>query len=55
MYIRTVLVSALFLLISCVSVQANVDTLLDLPSNTTSQSGLLLAQGPRDRRADRRL
>jgi hypothetical protein len=61
MSIRTILISALFLTISCVSVQANIDTRLDVSSNTASHTVLLMAQSYeqdrldelRDRRDDR--
>ncbi len=61
MFIRTVLISALFLAISCVSVQANIDTRLNVSSNTASHTVLLIAQSYeqdrldelRDRRDDR--
>ena len=61
MFIRTILVSALFLTLSCVSVQANVDNRLNVPSNTASHTVLLMAQSYeqdrldelRDRRDDR--
>jgi len=61
MSIRTILISALFLAISCVSVQANIDTRLNVPSNTASHTVLLMAQSYeqdrldelRDRRDDR--
>ena len=61
MSIRTILISALFLAISCLSVQANIDNLLNVPSNTASHSVLLMAQSYeqdrldelRDRRDDR--
>ena len=44
MSIRTILISALFLAISCVSVQANIDTRMNIPSNTASHTVLLMAQ-----------
>ena len=61
MSIRTLLISALFLAISCVSVQANIDNRLKVPSNTASHTVLLMAQSYeqdrldelRDRRNDR--
>jgi len=61
MSIRTLLISALFLALSCVSVQANIDTRLNVSSNTASQPVLLMAQSYeqdrldelRDRRDDR--
>ena len=61
MSIRTILISALFLTISCVSVQANIDNRLKVPSNTASHTVLLMAQSYeqdrldelRDRRDDR--
>ena len=61
MSIRTLLISALFLAISCVSVQANIDNRLKVPSNTASHTVLLMAQSYeqdrldelRDRRDDR--
>jgi hypothetical protein len=61
MSIRTILISALFLAISCVSVQANIDTRLNVPSHTASHTVLLMAQSYeqdrldelRDRRDDR--
>jgi len=61
MSIRTLLISALFLAVSCVSVQANIDTRLNVSSNTASQPVLLMAQRYeqdridelRDRRDDR--
>ena len=61
MSIRTLLISALFLAISCVSVQANIDTRLNVSSNTASHTVLLMAQryeqdridDLRDRRDDR--
>ena len=61
MSIRTILISALFLAISCVSVQANIDNRLNVPSNTASHTVLLMAQSYeqdrldelRDRRDDR--
>jgi len=61
MSIRTILISALFLAISSVSVQANIDTRLNVSSNTASHTVLLMAQSYeqdrlddlRDRRDDR--
>ena len=61
MSIRTILISTVFLAISCVSVQANIDNRLNIPSNTESQPVLLMAQSYeqdrlddfRDRRDDR--
>ena len=61
MSIRTLLISALFLAFSCVSVQANIDNRLNVPSNTASHTVLLMAQSYeqdrldelRDRRDDR--
>ena len=61
MTIRTLLISALILAISCVSVQANIDNRLNVPSNTASHTVLLMAQSYeqdrldelRDRRDDR--
>ena len=61
MSIRTILISALFLAISCVSVQANIDTRMNVPSKTASHAVLLMAQSYeqdrldelRDRRDDR--
>ena len=61
MSVRTILISALFLAISCVSVQANIDNRLNVPSNTASHTVLLMAQSYeqdrldelRDRRDDR--
>ena len=61
MSIRTLLISALFLAISCVSAQANIDNRLNVPSNTASHTVLLMAQSYeqdrldelRDRRDDR--
>ena len=61
MSIRTILISALFLAISCVSVQANIDNRLNVPLNTASHSVLVIAQSYeqdrldelRDRRDDR--
>jgi hypothetical protein len=61
MSIRTILISTLFLAISCVSVQANIDNRLKVPSNTASHTVLLMAQSYeqdrldelRDRRDDR--
>ena len=61
MSIRTILISSLFLAISCVSVQANIDNRLNVPSNTASHTVLLMAQSYeqdrldelRDRRDDR--
>ena len=61
MSIRTILISAPFLAISCVSVQANIDNRLNVPSNTESHTVLLMAQSYerdrldelRDRRDDR--
>ena len=61
MSIRTILISALFLAISCVSVQASIDNRLKVPSNTASHTVLLMAQSYeqdrldelRDRRDDR--
>ena len=49
MFIRTILVSALILALSCVSLQASTDTSLNVPSNTTDDTVLLLA-GVKDRR-----
>jgi len=49
MFIRTILVSALFLAFSCVSLQASTDTSLNVPSNTTDDTVLLFA-GVKDRR-----
>ncbi len=61
MSIRTILISSLFLAISCVSVQANIDNRLNVPSNTARHTVLLMAQSYeqdrldelRDRRDDR--
>ena len=61
MFIRAMLVSAFFLVIGSFSLQANVDTRLDYPSNITGQTVLLMAYGNasqgisdrRGRRADR--
>ena len=61
MSIRTLFISALFLAISCVSVQANIDNRLKVPSNTASHTVLLMSQSYeqdrldelRDRRDDR--
>jgi len=52
MPIRTLLISALFLAISCVSVQANIDARLNVPSNTASHTVLLLAQSYEEDRLD---
>jgi hypothetical protein len=52
MFVRTILVSALFLAFSCVSLQANIDTSLNVPSNTTGDTVLLIA-GLKDRRKDK--
>ena len=52
MSIRTILISALFLAISCVSVQANIDTRLNVPSNTASHTALLMAQSYEQDRLD---
>ncbi len=52
MSIRTLLISAFFLAISCVSVQANIDTRLNVPSDTTSQPVLLMAQSYEQDRLD---
>jgi hypothetical protein len=52
MSIRTLLISALFLAISCVSVQANIDTRLNVPSNTASHNALLMAQSYEQDRLD---
>ena len=52
MSIRTILISALFLAISCVSVQANIDTRLNVPSNTASHTVLLMAQSYEEDRLD---
>ena len=49
MFIRTILVSALFLAFSCVSLQASTDTNLTIPSNTADDTVLLLA-AVKDRR-----
>jgi hypothetical protein len=51
MFVKTLFVSALFLAFSCVSLQANTDTLFDVPSNTTGDAALLMA-GVRDRARD---
>ena len=48
MFIRTILVSTLFLAFSCVSLQANIDTSLNVPSNTTDDTVLLIAQSADD-------
>jgi len=58
MYIRTLLASAFFLAISCASLQASVDTGLDVSSDTSGQTVLLMALsngalGPGDRRSRR--
>ena len=61
MSIRTLLISALFLVISCFSVQANIDSRLNVSSNSASHTVLLMAQSDeqdridelRDRRDDR--
>jgi len=52
MPIRTLLISALFLAISCDSVQANIDARLNVPSNTASHTVLLMAQNYEDDRLD---
>ena len=52
MSIRTILISALFLAISCVSVQANIDNRLNVPSNTASHTVLLMAQSYEQERRD---
>ena len=52
MSIRTILISAPFLAISCVSVQANIDNRLDAPSNTASHTVLLMAQSYEQDRLD---
>ena len=49
MFIRAILVSALILALSCVSLQASTDTSLNVPSNTTDDTVLLFA-GVKDRR-----
>jgi hypothetical protein len=48
MLIRTLLVSALLLAFSCVALQANTDTRLNVPSNTTGDTVLLIAQNDAD-------
>lgn len=48
MFIRTLLASVLFLAFSCVSLQANTDTSLNIPSNTTGDTVLLIAQSDAD-------
>ena len=48
MFVKTLFASALFLAFSCVSLQANTDTLFDVPSNTAGDATLLIA-GVRDR------
>ena len=48
MFIRALLVSALFLAFSCVSLHANTNTSLNLPSNTTGDTVLLIAQSDAD-------
>jgi hypothetical protein len=48
MFIRAILVSALFLAFGCVSLQANTDTSLNASSSTTSDSVLLIAQNDAD-------
>ena len=56
MFIRAILVSALFLALSCVSLQASTDTSLNVPSNTTDETvnttdeTVLLFAGVKDRR-----
>jgi hypothetical protein len=52
MSIRTILISALFLAISCVSVQANIDTRLNVPSITATHTALLMAQSNETDRLD---
>ena len=49
MFIRTILVLALFLALSCVSLQASTDTRLNIPSHTTDNTVLVFA-GVKDRR-----
>ena len=48
MFIRVILVSALFLAFSCVSVQANIDTGMNVASSSTCDSVLLIAQNDAD-------
>ena len=56
MFIRTILVLALFLALSCVSLQASTNTSLNVPSNTTDETvyttdeTVLLFAGVKDRR-----
>ena len=52
MSIRTILISALFLAISSVSVQANIDTRLNVSSNSASHTVLLMAQSYEQERLD---
>ena len=47
MFIRNILVSALLLAFSC-SLQAKIDTSLDVPSNTAGDNVLLIAQNDAD-------
>jgi hypothetical protein len=61
MSVRTMLISALFLAIGCVSVQASIDNSLNVPSSSASDTVVLMAQNYerdrldelRDRRDDR--
>jgi len=48
MFIRTLLVSTLLLAFSCASLQAEIDTSLDVSSNTAGDNVLLIAQNDAD-------
>lgn len=48
MFIRTISVAALFLAFSCVSLQAGIDTSLNVPSNATGDTVLMIAQSDAD-------
>lgn len=50
MFIRTILVSVLFLALSCASLQASTDTSLNVPSNTTDNTTVVLFAGVKDRK-----
>jgi hypothetical protein len=48
MFIRTISVAALFLAFSCVPLQAGIDTSLNVPSNATGDTVLMIAQSDAD-------
>ena len=52
MFIRTLLVSALCLALSCASLQASTDSIFDVPSNSADNSVLLFAGVKDDKGGD---